>query len=183
MLVIWITGTLGAGKGTIADYLVKKWFVHYSVSGYISEEIKIRWLEVNRDTMYQVGWDLKQKFWPDFIVRTLYERAKAEWKSAVIESVRSPWEVTSLQTLEDFKLISVDAGQKLRYERIRLRNSVKDQVDFDTFVANERRELESSNDPSKIDLPACIALADYQISNNWTFEELYKQVDDVITQW
>jgi hypothetical protein len=63
-------------------------------------------------------------------------------------------------------LLSVDADQKIRYARIRLRNSVKDQVDFDTFAANEARELQASDDPTKINLPACIALADYKLSND-----------------
>lgn len=131
--------------------------------------------------MYHVGWDLKQKFWPDFIVKELYKQAKEEWKNAVIESIRSPWEVIGLKALEDFILIAVDANQKLRYKRIRLRNSVKDQIDFETFAANEARELQDSDDPSKINLLACIKIADYTCINNGTFEELYKQIDEVLT--
>jgi len=180
MLIVGITGTLWAGKGTISDYLVKKWFNHYSVSDYIVEEIKKRGLEVNRDSMYTVGWDLKQKFWPDFIVKELYKKAKTEWKDAVIESIRSPWEAVSLKKLDDFVLLSVDADQKLRYDRIRLRNSVKDQIDFETFVSNEARELQGSDDPSKINLPACIEMSDYKLRNDWTFEDFYRQVDEAI---
>ena len=49
MITIGITGTLGAGKGTIVDYLVKnRGFVHYSVRAFITEEIKKRGMEVNR---------------------------------------------------------------------------------------------------------------------------------------
>ncbi|PJA49020.1 MAG: hypothetical protein CO170_00825 [candidate division SR1 bacterium CG_4_9_14_3_um_filter_40_9] len=180
MLIVGITGTLGAGKGTISDYLVKKGFNHYSVSDYIVEEIKKRGLEVNRDSMYTVGWDLKQKFGPDFIVKELYKKAKTEGKDAVIESIRSPGEAVSLKKLDDFVLLSVDADQKLRYDRIRLRNSVKDQIDFETFVSNEARELQGSDDPSKINLPACIEMSDYKLRNDGTFEDFYRQVDEAI---
>ena len=60
MITIGITGTLGAGKGTIVDYLVKsRGFEHYSVRAFITEEIKRRGLPVNRDSMTQVGNDLR----------------------------------------------------------------------------------------------------------------------------
>lgn len=40
MQIIGITGTLGAGKGTVVDYLVKnKGFNHFSVGDYLIDEI------------------------------------------------------------------------------------------------------------------------------------------------
>ena len=40
MKIIGITGTIGAGKGTIVDYLVlQKGYEHYSVRSFIKEEI------------------------------------------------------------------------------------------------------------------------------------------------
>jgi len=52
MNVIGITGTLGAGKGTIVEFLKAEYgFDHYSVRGYLIEEINKRSLEVNRDSM------------------------------------------------------------------------------------------------------------------------------------
>jgi len=89
-----------------------------------------------------------------------------------------------LKTLEDFVGLAVDADQKIRYQRIRLRNSVKDQIDFETFAANEAREMQGDDtDPSKINLAACIALADYTINNDGSFEELNKQIEEIITQF
>ena len=43
MNIIGITGTIGAGKGTIVDYLVKeKGYVHYSVREFLAEEVDAR---------------------------------------------------------------------------------------------------------------------------------------------
>lgn len=181
-MIIGITWTLWAGKGTISDYLIeKKWFKHYSVSWYITQEVQKRWLEVNRDSMYQVWRDLKKQNWADFIVMELYKQAKQEWNNAIIESIRSPWEVDWLKELDDFMLLSVDADIKIRYDRIKLRGSSKDNVDFETFVANNERERDSdSTDPTKINLSKCIALADHQINNNWSLQKLYFQLDEIL---
>ena len=73
MITIGITGTLGAGKGTIVDYLIKnKGFVHYSVRSFITEEINRRGLPVNRDSMTMVGNDLRAQHSPSWIVEQLY---------------------------------------------------------------------------------------------------------------
>ena len=78
MITIGITGTLGAGKGTIVDYLVKnRGFVHYSVRAFLTEEIKRRGLEVNRDTMAMVGNDLRAKHTPSYIVEELYKHIQS----------------------------------------------------------------------------------------------------------
>ena len=75
-MIIGITGTLGAGKGTVADYLVKeRGFKHLSVREYLIEEIKKRGLAVNRDNMVLVANDLRVKFGPGYIAEQLYEKA------------------------------------------------------------------------------------------------------------
>ena len=78
MITIGITGTLGAGKGTIVDYLQKaKGFAHYSVRAFLIDEIKRRGLEVNRDSMTLVGNDLRAQHSPSWIVEQLYHQAQA----------------------------------------------------------------------------------------------------------
>ena len=36
MIIIGITGTIGAGKGTIVELLIKKGFKHYSVRDFLA---------------------------------------------------------------------------------------------------------------------------------------------------
>ncbi len=177
MIIIGITGTLGAGKGTVVKYLVENYgFVHFSVRKFITKEIKNRNLPLNRDTLTLIGNDLRQNHSPSYIVDCLYKEAEKEGNNCVIESIRTPGEVMSLRKHENFKLLSIDADPIIRYERIRLRNSETDQVQYETFIANEMREYES-NDPNKQNLGKCIEMADFHLTNNGTIEDLYNEIE------
>lgn len=180
MNIIGITGTLGAGKGTIVDYLVReKGYVHYSVRAYIAEEIKKRGLEVNRDTLTAVANDLRATHSPSYIIDKLHERAEKEGRNAIIESIRTPGEIASLRKKGNFTLFAVDANQRVRYERITERKSETDSVSFETFVMNENREM-SSTDPNKQNLAECIRQADFVFMNDGTIDDLTAQVDKVL---
>jgi dephospho-CoA kinase len=182
MLIIGITGTLGAGKGTIVDYLVKeKGLVHFSVRGFISEEILRRGLIVNRDSMVIVANDLRAKHSPSYIVDKLYERALLSGNSCVIESIRTPGEIDSLREKGNFVLFAVDAKPEKRFERIIERNSETDRISFLTFIENEQREM-NSDDPNKQNLKKCIEMADYVFENNKSIAELQQKVEEVISQ-
>lgn len=182
MLIIGITGTLGAGKGTIVDYLIKeKGYSHFSVRGYLIIEIEKRGLEVNRDSMTMVANELRANNSPSFITDQLFIEAQKSGNNCIIESIRTPGEITSLRKNQGFYLFAIDADTKLRYERIFSRGSETDHIDFDTFLANEKREM-TSEDPNKQNLKKCIELADFVFTNNESLEELHKQIEKVLKE-
>ena len=181
MIIIGITGTLGAGKGTIVDYLVQeKGFVHFSVRGFITEEINRQGLPVNRDSMVTVANKLRADHSPSYIIDQLYEQALLTGKNCIIESIRAPGEVHSLREKENFLLFAVDADPVLRYDRIVMRNSETDRISFKTFIENEEREMQS-NDPAKQNIGKCIELADYMLYNNSNVAGLYAQLEKILT--
>ena len=180
MIIFGITGTLGAGKGTIVEYLISKYnFEHYSVRSYLIERIEEKGLPVNRDSMVVVANELRASQSPSFIIDELYKKAVESGKNCIIESIRTPGEVDSLRKKENFWLIAVDANAKVRYERITARKSETDNVSFDAFVENEKREMTSS-DPNKQNLSKCIEMADFVIDNSGSLFDLQQKVEDVL---
>ena len=180
MLIIGITGTLGAGKGTIVEFLTKeKGFAHFSVRASIAEEIIRRGMDVNRDSMVLVANDLRKNNSPSFITDCLFEKALSLGKNSIIESIRTPGEVYSLRKKGGFYLFAIDADPEIRYRRISLRNSETDKVSFETFLENEQREMESP-DPNAQNIGKCMELADFKLWNNGTMEQLNRQIEEVL---
>ena len=177
MLIIGITGTLGAGKGTIVYYLVQEnGFVHFSVRGFITEEINRQGLPVNRDSMVTVANKLRADHSPSYIIDQLYDQALLTGKNCIIESIRTPGEVESLREKGNFLLFAVDADPLLRYDRIVMRNSETDRISYKTFISNEEREMQS-NDPAKQNIGKCIEQADFIFYNNSSVDDLYKLLE------
>ncbi len=180
MIIIGITGTLGAGKGTIVDYLVQeKGFTHYSVRGFLIEEIKKRNLVVNRDSMTSVANELRAANSPSYVVDQLYIQAIEKGNNCIIESIRTEGEIISLRKKNNFYLLAVDADPDIRFERITIRKSSTDNVSKETFIQNEQREFESI-DPNKQNLKRCIELADYVLQNNGSLDELTDQIEKIM---
>ena len=178
--IIGITGTLGAGKGTVVEYLKEKYgFVHFSVRDFLKEEVLRRGMELNRDSLTQVANELRAAHSPSYVTDCLYERAVQQTHDAVIESIRTPGEIDSLQAKSSFRLWAVDADPEIRYQRAVLRNSETDHVTYETFLANEKREM-TSTDPNKQNLSVCIARADVVLQNNDDRETLYREVDRIM---
>jgi len=182
MLCMGVTGTIGAGKGTVVDYLtVNKGFRHFSVRGFLLEQIRLEGLPENRDSMFLMGNRLRAEHGPSYVVDCLYELAFRDKGNCIIESIRTPGEVYSLRQKGKFCLLAIDADQKLRYQRILERKSVTDSISFATFAENEEREM-SSSDPNRQNIRACIYMADFILSNNGTREELFEGVEEVLKQ-
>ncbi len=177
MIILGITGTIGAGKGTVVDYLIKnKSFKHYAVRDFLTKEILSRGMPVNRDTMVVVANDLRKKNGAAFIIEKLYEEASKNNSNAVIESIRTPGEIDLLNTKPSFFLLAVDAKPEVRYQRIKQRRSETDHVDFKTFLENEKREMHAK-DPYKQNLSACIKRADYVFNNDGSLQDLFNKIE------
>jgi len=183
MLIIGITGTIGAGKGTIVKYLIDKYkFQHFSVRDFLKKQALDRGISTpDRDVFTKIANELREQHSPSYIVDELFQQAIREGNNAIIESIRSPGEITSLRSKGKFILLAIDALPEIRYARISERKSETDHISFETFIKNEQREMQSNN-PYHQNLSACISQADFVIENNGSIEELQYQIDCIFEQ-
>ena len=129
--------------------------------------------------MVLVANELRADHSPSYIAEQLLAQAEVSGGNCIIESIRTVGEVTALKKKGGFYLFAVDADSKLRYERVLQRGSETDHISYETFIANEQREM-TSMDPNKQNLAACQAFEYFKFDNNHSFEDLYKQVEVVL---
>ena len=179
-MIIGITGTLGAGKGTVVKYLVEqKGFKHLSARAFFQEQMEKDGIPVNRDTMIEFANGLRAKHGADYVFRELFKKAEAMGGDVVIESLRTVGEAKALKENEGALLLAVDADQNLRFERIHGRGSPLDQVTFEKFVEQENTEM-SSVDEHKQNIATVMDMADHTIYNDNDTEMLYKNVGEFL---
>lgn len=182
MIILGITGTLGAGKGTVVDYLISKYdFDHFSVRTYLTQYVKSKGEEPNRDTFTYYANKLRRENSPSFFAEELMKMADSTPKNSIVESIRTTGEIEKLKEYKNSFLIAVDANIETRYHRIVDRKSETDQIDFAKFKFDENREMQSS-DPNKQNLSECIKMADFIVYNDNDLDELYSQVDKIMSK-
>ncbi len=178
-IIIGITGTLGAGKSTVAKYLADNHgFKYFSVRDFLTEEVNRRELPLNRDSLLLVANDLRKTFGASHITEKILEKARKEKKSCVIESIRALHEAQCLKAYGG-KLWAIDADIKIRYERVCSRLSSTDRVSFEKFRADEKRES-SSSDPALSNVAAAMTIADVLLDNNGDQEDLFEKIDSIV---
>lgn len=181
-MLIGVTGTLASGKDTISEYLKGQGFFHFSLADVIREECERRGLPKDRDTLRNLGNELRETLGADILARrAIMAIQKQNAQSAVITSIRNPEEVKFLKQQPNFVLIAIDAPVEIRYQWIVPRKRESDFVDFETFKRQENEEMAGGE--FKQNLKDVIAMADYKIINDGTQKELYQKIGDILKKY
>lgn len=179
--IIGITGSFGAGKGAVVDYLVqKKGFTHFNARAFITDEIAKRGQTVDRDSMTTVANELRAANGPTYIIESLYTQAQTKGSNAVIESLRAIAEVRFIQEQGGI-VLGVDAEPAIRFNRVIKRASETDHVSFEKWADQEQKES-NPDDPTKQDIFGALKASDVIIENNGTLEELYLKIDEFLVK-
>lgn len=182
-MILGIAGTLGAGKGTVTDYLITKGFEQYAVSDtFLRNEALARGMEPDRKARHDIANEYRA-MGPTKLMEAVYEMARPAveaGKDVVIDPQHSPGEVAFIQSLGG-KVIGVDADLRTRYDRIWARGGEKDKVSFEEFKAFEELEMNPTETTTN-DLAGAIRAADIVIMNDGTLEELHAKIDEALAK-
>jgi dephospho-CoA kinase len=182
-LVLGLTGPMGSGKGTVADYLKTKGFFYTSTSDRIREEIRARGEEITRESLCRVSDELRAEFGPEVLASRTWDIVmKQENDFAIIDSIRNELEVDFLKKQKGFYLLGIDAPMEIRFERVKDRNREGDALTWEEFVKQAAIDFDSGLGKMGRNVSACLAKADFLIENTGTLEELKEKIDDVITK-
>lgn len=176
-MIYGVTGYVGSGKDTVVAYLVKHGFIHASLSDEIRIELKNHNTLETRDHLINMGNNLREQYGANILAQRAFSRVK-KYKNSALSSIRNIEEIKYLQSQPDFKLIFIDADQKIRFERILSRHRIGDCENFQEFVDKEKQE--ESEDKNSQQMHKIKAYADIVIENNTTINNLHKQIKEKI---
>jgi len=174
-MIIGLTGENCAGKGTVADYLMKKGFYYISLSDVIREELKAEGRELTREHLIEKGNFLRQEFGPGILATKTAAMVQAD-RNYVIDSIRNPAEVAELRKLPGFVLLHITAPPEVRFERMRAREREEDPKTFEAFMKIEGMEAKNA-EKTKQNILETVKLADKAVVNDTNLTELYEKMD------
>jgi dephospho-CoA kinase len=179
-MLIGLTGTLGSGKGTVAQYLAKKHnFLYLSVRAFFAAEVVREGKMVNRANIAEMAHKIRAEHGPLYPLEQLLNNSPHA-KNIVVESIRTLNEANYLKSHGD-ALWAVDADINIRYKRVVARAGELDNISIDEFKKQDEAELHS-DDPNKPNIAGLKTIASHVFDAGGTKEELFAQVEKVLTE-
>jgi dCMP deaminase len=180
-MIIGLTGKNGGGKGEAAKFLSERGFRTLSLSDILREEAERRGKPVTREFLVELGNELRGEHGAGILAERIFARLDPE-KNYVIDSIRNPAEVRVFRRRRDFILANIQAPQRLRFERLRLRGRENDPRTYDDFLALEAKEAKSP-DANAQQLDQTAALADVTLENGGPLKELQEKVKRLLLDY
>jgi dephospho-CoA kinase len=178
-LIIGFVGEIASGKGTACDYFIEKYGAGYYKFSTIMRDILDRlYLPQARENMQNLSTVLRQNFGEDLFAKVITKDVENDTNEIVcVDGIRRVADIKYLKTLPNFHLIHIYADEMKRYNRIIERSENPDDKNktFEQFKLDQTKETE-------ITIPQVVAEAETKINNDGTKEELYQQLETLLTE-
>lgn len=180
--VIGLTGTFGAGKGTLANILQSRGYVSYVLSDFIKETIIQRGMKVTRKRLQDVGNELRKKHGGEILAKKLTERiAKDSSKLVVIDGIRNPTELKYIKIyFTKCVIIGIDASPNTRFKLTKARNKPSDPDTREVFSKLEQRDRGIGENSYGQQVQKCLSMADHMLKNEGSIADLEESLNQVL---
>jgi cytidylate kinase len=176
--LIGIGGTNGSGKDTVSTLLAEKygWLFISGSRDFLIPELKKRGLALERENMRALSAEWRRRHGLGVVIDKAVERYDPKkHQGLVISSLRNFGEADRVHELGG-KVVWTDGDPKIRYQRIYGRGQGdKDQKTFEQFLAEEKAEMQhSDNDAATLNWAGVKDRADIFITNDDNDIEKFK---------
>lgn len=183
MKVVGLTGTIGAGKKVVRQFLLRKFnCYHVTLSDVIRGKIEKKRGSLNRKTLQDMGNELRQKYGTHILAKLAVEYLPRDKQLIVIDGIRNPGEVEWLRKsfAGNFVLIAVDAPAEKRFGFLSRRGESRDPKTWEEFVAMDERELGTNEPEWGLQVKKCLDQADFTLINDGTVKQLENKLNEIL---
>lgn len=178
-IIIGFTGLMASGKDAAKKYLEEKYGAEsFRFSSIMRDVLKRINVEMSRTNLSAVSLCLRQTFGEDLFAKVIASDAQnATSDIVVVDGVRRLADIAHLSKLAGFHLVAIEADPKIRHERLvkRGENVGESEKTYEQFIADHQAETE-------LTIPEVMSKADLVINNDGSFDDLYKQIDELVAK-
>jgi len=176
-IIIGLVGQMSSGKGTIAEYIEKKYNAKtYKFSSILRDVLKRLHQEISRENMQNTSTALRQALGEDLLALVISKDVSSEKSSViVVDGIRRMADIKYLEKLDNFYLTKIEANSETRYKRL-----VKREENIGDKDKTYKEFLKEQNNESDAEIPIVMEEANLKLDNDEDFEYLYKQIDEII---
>jgi dephospho-CoA kinase len=176
-LIAGIVGPIGVGKTAVANYLALKGYCHFRYSEPIEEEIKKQGLPLTRANYQNLGDAWRKDFGPDYLSRLLFDKIDSVKGNVILEGIRNPAELKLFRERDNFCLVGLTAGAKVRFQRLKERGQPQDPKTWEEFLVQEKRDQGLGQPEYGQNVAGCLELADTVIETKLQLALVCQQVE------
>lgn len=176
-LILGFVGHLASGKDASKKYLEEKYGASsHRFSTMLRDILNRIYVPINRQNLQDLSLDLRNRFGSDTLARVIAEDVNNDTHEVIIiDGIRRMDDIVNLKNVAGFYLISIEAKEQNRFERMKNRNeNVGDaKKSFEDFINDGKKEAE-------LEIPLVMSHARFTINNDGSFDDLHKQIDEII---
>lgn len=177
-IILGLTGEKAAGKGTAADHLAEKHGASvHTFSKPMKDCVSRLGLELTRTNLITFSEITRKAYGEDLYARVIAKDSENDDADlVVVDGIRREADIALLKDLPNFHLLYITAPLETRWERAVKRNEKGEgEMTLEQFT-----EQESA--PTEVAIPELGANAAFRIDNTGSFDDLHKNLEDIISK-